>query len=116
LVLTETELLAGCGSYCGLCPNFLGEAEPRYAGCAATKGHPWWGECKVFSCVESHGVEYCGVCAEFPCTDLVNHYNPNNPQGQRNAVVRIGVGTFRAKYGDEEAVALVKKMGKPPSA
>ena len=45
--------------------------------------------------------------------DLVNHYNPNNPQGQRNAVVRVGVLAYRSKHGDDDAVALLEKMGKP---
>ena len=111
----ELTLMAGCGSYCGSCPNYLGESVPRCAGCSATKGHPFWGECALYSCIESKGVAHCGLCGDFPCDDLINHYNKNNPHGQRNAVTRAGVLAYRSKHGDEQALELLRKLGKPPS-
>ena len=112
----ELNLMAGCGSFCGSCPNYLGEAEPRCAGCSATKGHPFWGKCALYSCIESKGVDHCGVCSDFPCHDLINHYNKNNPHGQRNAATRAGVLAYRSKHGDERALELLKKLGRPPSS
>lgn len=51
--------------------------------------------------------------AEFPCELFMNHYDPNNPEGQRNAIVRAGALSYRAKYNDEKAAMLLHKLGKP---
>jgi hypothetical protein len=115
-MVLENELLAGCGEYCGLCVSYLGEKTPRCGGCNATKGHPFWGKCELYSCVKNHGVNHCGLCEEYPCSKHVNSFDPSNPQGQRNAIVRVGVLAYRAKYGDNDTITLLKKMGKPPRA
>jgi len=109
----DPELLACCGQFCGFCVSYLGEAPPPCPSCASAKGRPWWGECKVYVCVASRGIEYCGLCRKFPCDTLVGHCDPNNPQGQRNAVVRVGALAYRAKYGDEKTLVLWNKLGRP---
>ena len=64
---------------------------------------------------KSRDVDHCGLCGDFPCDDLINHYNKNNPHGQRNAVTRAGVLAYLSKHGDEQALELLRKLGKPPS-
>ncbi|MFW9920726.1 MAG: DUF3795 domain-containing protein [Candidatus Thorarchaeota archaeon] len=99
-----------CGAYCEDCPSYKGKNEPQCSGCTETKGNPWWGECKLCKCAQERGVEYCGVCSEFPCETSITHFDPDNAVGQRNAVVRIGVQAYRAKHGDDKALELVEKL------
>ena len=37
------------------------------------------GRCKVHACAREHGVQFCGLCAEFPCEKLPTmiSWNPN---------------------------------------
>ncbi|MDF1537942.1 MAG: DUF3795 domain-containing protein [Candidatus Thorarchaeota archaeon] len=106
----KIKILNACGAYCTDCPNLGGKKEPACAGCVQTQGKPWWGECALFKCASEHNVEYCGQCDEFPCDTSTTHFDPDNPVGQRNAVMRIGIQTYRAKHGDEKAIELVEKM------
>jgi hypothetical protein len=110
----EFGLLTVCGSDCGYCANYLGEKQPRCAGCVALRGKPFWatGVCPIYGCVNKHGVDHCGVCEEFPCEQFINHFDPNNPEGQRNAVTRAGVLAYRAKHRDEKTSALLNKIEK----
>ena len=100
----EFKLLTVCGSDCGHCPNYSGEKQPKCAGCTALKGKPFWatGVCGIYACADKNSVSHCGVCKEFPCEQFISHYDPNNPEGQRNAATRAGVLAYRAKHGDEK--------------
>ena len=108
--------LSGCGESCGLCANYLGERQPTCPGCEAAKGHPFWGECKTYTCLSSRNIDHCGNCGNFPCEEFISHFDPNNPEGQRNAVVRAGILAYRARHGDEKTQKLIEKLGKPPRA
>ena len=102
--------LNACGAYCDDCPSFRKTDEHTCAGCLDTQGNPWWGECKLFKCVSEKKVAHCGLCSDFPCVISSTHFDPDNPLGQRNAVVRIGVLAYRAKKGDAKAIELVEKL------
>ena len=106
-------LLAGCGGFCGECANYLGDKQPRCPGCAVVEGRPFWGECGVYACFSSRRLEHCGLCGDFPCERLINQFDPNNPEGQRNAVFRAGILAYRVRHGDEKALTLIEKLGKP---
>jgi hypothetical protein len=82
----------------------------------ALKGKLFWatGVCPIYACTNKQGVSHCGVCKDFPCEQFVNHYDPTNPEGQRNAIFRVGVSSYRAKHDDEKAAILLGKLGKPP--
>jgi hypothetical protein len=114
----EFGLLTVCGENCEYCPNYLEEKQPRCLGCAALKGKPFWvtGICPIYACANKKGVNHCCFCKEFPCERFMNHYDPNNPEGQRNAVCRVGVLSYRTKHGDEKAATLLSKLGKPRHA
>jgi hypothetical protein len=114
----EFALLTVCGEDCAHCPNYLGMKQPRCEGCTALKGKPFWTTevCPIYACTNKQGVDHCGSCKEFPCEQFVNHYDPNNSEGQRNAISRAGVLSYRAKHGDEKAAILLRKLGKPRSA
>lgn len=116
--MSKLGLLTVCGEDCAHCPNYLGEKLPRCSGCMALKGKPFWatGVCPIYACTNKQGVNHCGVCKDFPCEQFVNDYDPNNPEGQRNAISRVGVLSYRAKHGDEKATKLLGKLGKPSRA
>lgn len=58
---------SACGLNCGLCPRHHTQGASRCPGCGG-KGfslvHP---ACGVLSCCVRRGLEYCYLCAEFPC-------------------------------------------------
>ena len=102
--------LNACGAYCDDCPHYRGKKKPACVGCKQSQGNPWWGECGLYKCALEKSVMHCGLCNEFPCDISATHFDPDNPAGQRNAVVRIGVLTYRAKHGDEKALERVEKL------
>jgi len=108
--LDDMKLVAPCGNYCGFCSYYKGERSPRCGGCRVHKGRPFWGECKLYACVTKHDIEHCGLCIDFPCDFFVEHFDPNNPEGQRNAVVRVGLLAYRKKHGDKKWLNLVTKL------
>ena len=96
-----------CGINCGDCEWFKGEKEPKCAGCNAVMGMPFWGKCETYRCTQSHSVDHCGKCAEFPCRNFMTRFDPR--EGPENALMRAGLLSYRAKYGDLEALELLKK-------
>jgi len=104
----DRELLAPCGAYCGSCSYFLKERTPHCSACGTHKGHPFWGECKLYACASEHKVEHCGVCSDFPCDLFVEHFDPES--GQKSALLSAGLLEYRKKVGTEKDVELVKKL------
>ncbi len=106
------ELLTPCGSNCAECANYQGTKEPKCQGCEAAKGKPFWTKetCRLYACAESKGVSHCGLCATFPCELFIDQYDPNNPEGPRNAVTRAGILAYRRRFGDEKTLALMRKI------
>ena len=101
-------LLAPCGTYCGICPYYKEERTPQCSGCETKKGHPFWGECKLFICSKDREVEHCGLCQEFPCELFVNQYDPEH--GQKSAFQRTGLLVYRKKVGNQKYVEMIKKI------
>jgi hypothetical protein len=101
-----------CGHLCDGCPSYLSKGDPTCAGCNESGGRPWWGTCKVFECRTRKKLVHCGLCKQFPCQLLATHYDPDNPEGQRNAVVRTGILAYRARHGDDKALELFRKIRK----
>jgi hypothetical protein len=101
-----------CGGNCTHCSNYLGEKQPRCAGCAAVNGKPFWasGVCRVYACASERGADHCGACGEFPCDMLIDQYDPGNPEGQRNALFRAGVLAYRSRHGEEKTLLLLNKL------
>ena len=69
--MTDFTTITACGECCTGCPKKL---DGRCPGCIEADGRvPEWaesGRCKVHACTRDHGVQFCGLCAEFPCADL----------------------------------------------
>lgn len=78
--VTDWTAVTACGEDCTGCAKRLAAACP---GCIAADGVvPEWagsGRCRVHACTRSHGVPFCGLCAEFPCAGLAQMI-PWNPQ------------------------------------
>ena len=72
--------ITACGECCFGCKK---KDEGLCEGCIESDGRckEWAqsGECPVHRCAKNHGVQFCGLCAEFPCEDLPKkiHWNPN---------------------------------------
>ena len=84
-------VLAACGLYCGACYHYRasfydsdkvamiaaerGRDPEGYAcrGCRSDKLYifPVCAQCEIRACADRHGAEHCGVCAEFPCDQIV---------------------------------------------
>ncbi|MBP5167897.1 MAG: DUF3795 domain-containing protein, partial [Oscillospiraceae bacterium] len=66
--MTDFTTLTACGECCTGCPKKL---DGKCPGCIETDGRvPEWaesGRCKVHACTREHHVQFCGLCAEFPC-------------------------------------------------
>lgn len=61
-------LFSVCGLNCGLCPGYHTDAVSKCPGCGDmdfSSKHP---ACGVLSCCQRHGLEFCYLCKEYPCT------------------------------------------------
>ena len=57
-----------CGIDCGLCPRFYTAGDSRCPGCGGEGFDAVHPPCAVNKCcVDKHGLEICGQCAEYPC-------------------------------------------------
>ena len=72
--------ITACGECCVGCKRKdAGQCE----GCIETDGHcREWAQskgCPIYKCAKRHGVQFCGLCGEFPCAWLVEKvtWNPN---------------------------------------
>ncbi len=78
--MTDFSTITACGECCVRCPKKL---DGRCPGCREADGHvPEWtesGRCRVHACVSDHQVQFCGLCAEFPCGKLPSliSWNPD---------------------------------------
>ena len=78
--MTDFSTITACGECCLGCPKKL---DGRCPGCLGADGRvPEWaesGRCKVHACAENHHVQFCGLCAEFPCAKLPSliSWNPD---------------------------------------
>ena len=72
--------ITACGENCEGCEK---KKSGACKGCIAADGYvPEWaesGRCKVHACARDHGVQFCGLCPEFPCGKLPSliHWNPD---------------------------------------
>lgn len=76
----DFEAVTACGECCVGCKKkesgiYKGciESDGNYEEWAASKG------CPIHKCAREHGVQFCGLCEEFPCPWLVEKvvWRPN---------------------------------------
>ena len=78
--MTDFSKITACGECCAECPKKL---DGRCPGCMEADGRvPEWaesGRCRVHACTREHGVQFCGLCSEFPCAQLTSlvSWNPD---------------------------------------
>lgn len=76
---TDFSTITACGECCVECKKKLSGECPD---CIEADGAvPEWkasGRCKIHTCVREHGVQFCGLCREFPC-DKIPKLIPWNP-------------------------------------
>jgi hypothetical protein len=104
----DAHIYSPCGIICDDCAWYKGDKQPQCPGCKTVDGKPFWGACETYSCVEEHDVEHCGLCREFPCEGFIDRFDPG--EGPSNAVMRVGLLSYRAMHGDEKAIELTRKI------
>ena len=78
--MTDFSTITACGECCTGCPK---KQDGRCPSCIEADGRvPEWaesGRCRIHACTRDHGVQFCGLCAEFPCAWLKNKivWNPH---------------------------------------
>ena len=78
--MTDFTTITACGECCVGCAK---KKEGICPGCIEADGRvPEWaesGRCKIHACVNEHGVQFCGLCSEFPCSKIpqIISWNPN---------------------------------------
>ena len=82
--MTDFSTITACGENCAGCPK---KQDGRCPGCIEADGRvPEWaesGRCKVHACTREHGVQFCGLCPEYPC-DRLAELVPWNPDIQEH--------------------------------
>jgi hypothetical protein len=94
-IVSNTELVAYCGLYCGACRSYLKE---RCPGCHDNKKASW---CTVRTCCMEHGYSSCANCGEFE--------NPRECKKYNNIMSKI-IG-FVLSSDRAACVAQIKKLG-----
>lgn len=59
--------ITACGGDCTGCEHYISS---ECEGCNANGGKcikMWQNGCKICKCCKEHGVQFCGICEEFPC-------------------------------------------------
>jgi hypothetical protein len=68
-IVSDPNLVAYCGLYCGVCRRYLSDACP---GCHANEKAKW---CKVRSCCIDNHYSSCAGCKEFPTPNECKKFN-----------------------------------------
>ena len=105
--MTDFSTITACGECCAECPEKL---DGRCPGCIEADGCvPEWaesGRCKVHACAKDHHVQFCGLCAEFPCAKLPSLVPWNADiveqmtalRNEYGRIVKIVGGNYRGKW------------------
>ncbi len=81
-IVSNPDLVAYCGLYCGACRAYLKESCP---GCHENEKAKW---CKIRTCCIERGLATCAGCTEFP--------DPNACRKFNNLVAKIFAFIFRS--------------------
>ena len=78
--MMDFSVITACGECCIVCDN---KEKGICPGCIEADGVvPEWaqsGRCKIHACAKEHGVQFCGLCSEFPCEKIpqIISWNPD---------------------------------------
>ena len=61
----DEKLIGRCGFYCGACSTYIAE------NCGGCDSEHKAGDCFSRDCVIGKGLRFCGECANFPCSDII---------------------------------------------
>ena len=85
-----------CGLWCEDCESY----STKCAGCSSQKGKLFWGECSIYKCVSSKGLEHCGLCDELPCDQYLKTFLTYLPKEKHWRVFfQMGDLIYRKKKG-----------------
>lgn len=108
----DTNLVAPCGTYCGVCMFLNRKDQPSCSGCGNQGGEPFWGKCKLYACAKNR-VEHCGACEDFPCDLFVDSFDPAH--GRKSAFTRAGLLTYRRRVGTQKFIEMSERLKKEES-
>jgi len=84
----DKTLAAVCGLYCGACTLYIATVDDparltslagrlklpeetlRCFGCRSGKRWPYCEKCKMSACAAGKGIDFCALCAEYPCKEM----------------------------------------------
>ena len=99
--MTDFSTITACGECCTGCPKKL---DGRCPGCIEADGRvPEWaesGRCRVHACARDHRVQFCGLCAEFPCAELPSLVSWNPDIVERMTALRNEYGRIVEIVGE----------------
>ena len=99
--MTNFSAVTACGESCTACPK---KADGRCPGCIEADGYvPEWaesGRCRVHACARDHHVQFCGLCAEFPCAKLPSLISWNPDIAEQMTALRNEYGRIVQIVGD----------------
>lgn len=68
-IVSNPDLVARCGLYCGACRSFL---SGRCPGCRENSRATW---CKIRTCCAEQNLKTCADCAQFPDPNRCSKFN-----------------------------------------
>ncbi len=99
--MTDFSTITACGECCAGCPK---KTDGRCPGCIEADGRvPEWaesGRCKVHACARDHHVQFCGLCAEFPCRELPSMVSWNPDIAEQMTALRNEYGRIVKIVGE----------------
>jgi len=81
-IVSNPDLVAYCGLYCGGCRSYLSEKCP---GCHGNSRATW---CKIRSCCADQNLKSCADCVQFP--------DPNTCKKFNNPIAKVFAFIFRS--------------------
>jgi len=104
-----------CGLNCGLCPRYHADGVSGCPGCGGEGFFKKRPACGVISCARRHGeIEYCYLCAEYPCKKYDNadatdsFISQINQRKDMEKAKRLGIDGYRAEL--DEKVRILRDL------
>jgi hypothetical protein len=111
---------AYCGLYCPACPNYMNTEKnpdaPRVTEtCRGCKSDvlclSWCDHCTLKACAQTHGVDFCHECGEYPCRNL-NDFK-NDPRYPYHVEVYDSLGIIKSQGKDAWLAGMAKRWSCP---
>lgn len=106
----EYPLFSLCGLNCGLCPMYEYHSTGAFKcpGCGGNEFYPKHPTCAIVTCSQQHGgIEYCYLCAEYPCkrydnaSSLDSFITHQNQLKDFEKIKIIGIDAYKTELNEK---------------